>query len=131
MLRDVEEGIIPFDKIIATPEQMPALKALARILGPKGLMPNKKSGTLVKQHELIETVKQAKQGLVEFRVNDGSFIMGKIGMRSFEDQALIDNLNAFMTAIIKKKPESVKGKYLTKASIKTSMGPLLKLNIEP
>ena len=125
------EGVIPFDKIIATPEQMPDLKALARILGPKGMMPNVKSGTLVKQHELIETVTSAKQGLIEFRINDGSFIMNRIGKRSFESGALVDNLNAYMTAIAQKKPESIKGKYFAKAQVKTSMGPPLKLNMEP
>mmetsp|Transcript_27223 Transcript_27223/g.36381 ORF Transcript_27223/g.36381 Transcript_27223/m.36381 type:complete len:97 (+) Transcript_27223:564-854(+) len=93
------EGVINFDKIIATPEHMPTLKSLARILGPKGLMPNVKSGTLVKQHELLETVKQSKQGLVEFRVNDAAFIMNKIGHRAFENDALAENLNAIMKAI--------------------------------
>jgi len=123
------EGDIPFDKIISTPEYMPSLKALARILGPRGLMPNIKSGTLVKQHDLIETIKQSKQGLIEFRINDASFIMNKIGYRSFENEALMDNLNAIMEAIAKKKPESIKGKYFAKANVKTSMGPPLKLDL--
>ena len=105
--------------------------AMARILGPKGLMPNVKSGTLVKQHELIETVKQSKQGLVEFRVNEGSFIMNKIGKRSFENDALIENFNALMDALVRKKPESVKGKYFMKGTVKTSMGPSLRLDIAP
>ena len=104
VLKDIGEGAtMPFDKIIATPEQMPALKQLARVLGPKGLMPNVKSGTLVKQHELVETVKQAKQGLVEFRVNEGSFIMNKIGKRKFENESLVENLEALMEAIAKQK----------------------------
>lgn len=85
LLKEMGEGIIPFDKIIATPEHMPTLKTLARVLGPRGLMPNVKSGTLVKQHELLETIKQAKQGLIEFRVNDASFILNKVGLRSFEN----------------------------------------------
>lgn len=131
ILKDISEGIIPFDKIIATPEHMPTLKAMARVLGPKGLMPNIKSGTLVKQHELVETVTQAKQGLIEFRVNEGSFVMNAIGKKAFEAESLLDNLNAFMTAIAKKKPESVKGKYFGKAHIKTSMGPPLRLNMAP
>ena len=80
-MKDIGEGNIPFDKIIATPEHMPTLKAMARILGPKGLMPNIKSGTLVKQHELIETVKKSKEGLVEFRVDSSSYIKGMIGKR--------------------------------------------------
>lgn len=75
VLKSISEGQpIAFDKIIATPEFMPTLKQYARVLGPKGLMPNVKSGTLVKQHELIESVKQSKQGLVEFRVNEACFI---------------------------------------------------------
>jgi len=129
ILKDISEGIILFDKIIATPEFMPTLKSMARILGPKGLMPNLKSGTLVKQHELIETVKISRQGLIEFRVNEGSFIMNKIGNRGFEIEDLKKNLDAIMLAIAKKKPETVKGKYFTKAQIKTSMGPPLKLDI--
>ena len=87
-MKDIGEGNVPFDKIIATPEHMPTLKAMARILGPKGLMPNIKSGTLVKQHELVETVKKSKEGLVEFRVDSGSFIKGMIGKRTFENEAL-------------------------------------------
>ena len=131
ILKGIEEGNIPFDKIIATPEQMTQLKAMARVLGPKGLMPNTKSGTLVKQHELLDAVKQSKQGLVEFRVNDGSFIMGKIGLRTFENSALLENLNALMDAIAKKKPESVKGKYFASAHVKSSMGPPLELKLAP
>ena len=104
---------------------------MARVLGPKGLMPNVKSGTLVKQHELVETVKQAKQGLVEFRVNEASFIMNKIGKKTFDDEALAQNLDAIMNAIIKKKPESVKGKYFNRVQVKTSMSPPLKLDVVP
>ena len=103
-MKDISEGNVPFDKIIATPEHMPTLKAMARILGPKGLMPNIKSGTLVKQHELVETVKKSKEGLVEFRVDEGSFIKGMIGKRTFENEALIENMNAWMRAIALKKP---------------------------
>ena len=131
ILKDVAEGNIPFDKIIATPEHMPTLKSMARVLGPKGLMPNKKSGTLVMGHELLETVKQSKQGLVEFRVNDSSFIMSSIGKKSFDSAALLDNLDALMKAIAAKKPESVKGRYFLKGQVKTSMSPPLKLDISP
>ena len=94
-------------------------------------MPNIKSGTLVKQHELIETVKQAKQGLVEFRINEGSFIMNSIGKRDFESEKLLENLNALMNALVKRKPESIKGKYFLKGQVKTSMGPPLKLDMAP
>lgn len=76
-------------------------------------------------------MKQAKQGLVEFRVNDAAFIQNKIGKRTFEDGALVSNLEAIMDAIIKKKPESIKGKYFNKVQVKTSMGPPLKLDVLP
>jgi len=110
---------------------MPELKAMARVLGPKGLMPNKKSGTLVMQHELVEAVKSSKQGLIEFRVNEGAFIMNKIGLRAFDNEKLNENLNALMDAIAKKKPESVKGKFFDRVQLKTSMGPTVKLSVAP
>ena len=83
ILKQMAEGKCEFDKIIATPEQMSVLKPLARILGPKGLMPNTKSGTLVKPDELIEAVKVSKQGQIEFRINEHADIMVKIGLREF------------------------------------------------
>lgn len=83
MLQSFSTGDIPYDKIICTPEQIASLKKLARVLGPKGLMPNVKSGTLVKPDELVETVRQSKSGLIEFRINSESFIQSKIGMRRF------------------------------------------------
>lgn len=85
LLKQLAEGKCDFDKLIATPEQMQALKPLARVLGPKGLMPNVKSGTLVKQDELIDAVKLSKQGQIEFRVNEYADVMVKIGLRNFQD----------------------------------------------
>lgn len=90
-------------------------------------MPNVKSGTLVKPDELIPTVKQSKMGLVEFRVNDAAFIMNKIGKRDFKDEDLQSNLDAIMSAISKKRPDTIKGKYFNSVKIKTSMGPPLNL----
>jgi large subunit ribosomal protein L1 len=82
-LAEIAKGEVTFDKIICTPEFVNSLKKFARILGPKGLMPNTKSGTLVKQDVIVETVKQSKQGLIEFRISPESFIMSKIGLRKF------------------------------------------------
>lgn len=131
LLRDISEGAaLNFDKIISTPEHMQGLKTLARVLGPKGLMPNVKSGTLVKPDDLMETVKQAKQGLIEFRVNENGTIMGKFGKRDFPDDNLKTNVDAFIRAVARKRPESVKGKYLSNAMVKTSMGPTIKLDIQ-
>ncbi len=131
LLKEMGEGIINIDKIIATPEHMGSLKGLARILGPKGLMPNQKSGTLCKADDLLETVKVSKQGLIEYRVNDNAFIMNKFGKRTFTDENLKTNLESLLTTIAKRKPESVKGRFLQKAMVKTSMGPTFKLDLAP
>lgn len=82
------KGEIEFDKIIATNEFMKELRPLARILGPKGLMPNVKSGTLVTPDTLLESVRQSKQGMIEYRVNEGAFLMNKFGKKEFTDDAL-------------------------------------------
>lgn len=108
---------------------MPSLKALARILGPKGLMPNVKSGTLVKPDALIESVKQSKQGLVEYRVTEDGTIMNKIGMRDFSDKDLLRNTETLLNSIASKKPDTLKGRFFNKGIIKTSMGPPLKLDL--
>lgn len=118
-----EGGELPFDKILATPEYMPQLKGYARILGPKGLMPNVKSGTLVKAGELLEAVVLSKQGLVEFRVNEGATIMNKVGKRTFNEEDLVRNADSLLTAIARRRPESIKGRFFKKCMIKTSMGP--------
>ena len=102
----------------------------SNILGPKGMMPNVKSGNLVKPDDLLETVKQSKMGLIEYRINDNSFIMGKFGKRSFTPENVESNLVALLNSIKGKRPESVKGRYLRHASIKTTMGPPIKLSLE-
>lgn len=92
-------------------------------------MPNVKSGTLVKPDDLIETVKQSKQGLIEFRINSSSFILSKIGLRDFSADQLTHNFDALMMALLAKKPDSVKGRYLMKAMIKSSMGNPVKVDL--
>ena len=93
-------------------------------------MPNVKSGTLVPQDQIVEQVKQSKEGLIEFRVNPESFIMSKIGLREFKPEQLESNLDALMEALAERKPETIKGRYFLKGMIKTSMGPPLKLDIQ-
>ena len=129
MLADIQNGIINFDKIICTQEFLPNLKRYARILGPKGLMPNTKSGTLVSSELIIEQVTQSKLGLIEFRVNPEAFIQSKIGRRDFEDDKLCTNFDALMMALIQRKPEMIKGRYFLKGMIKTSMGAPLKVDL--
>lgn len=122
LIKQILDGKIEFDKLIATQEQMNQLKSLARVLGPKGLMPNVKSGTLVKPDELLEAVKLSKQGQIEFRVNEHSDLMVKIGLREFNEDQLFSNFDAFARALAKRKPESIKGKYFVRGYIKTTMG---------
>lgn len=110
ILKELAAGNIPFDKLIATPEQMSTLKPLARVLGPKGMMPNIKSGTLVKPEDLLESVKVSKMGQIEFRVNEHSDIMVKIGLKEFDNDKLVENFNSLASALAKKRPESIKGK---------------------
>jgi large subunit ribosomal protein L1 len=129
LLKRLAEGKADFDKLIATQEQMPALKPLARILGPKGLMPNVKSGTLVKADELLEAVRLSKQGQIEFRINEYADIMVKIGLREFDNDKLFTNFDAFAKALVSKKPEVVKGKYFIRGYLKTSMGRPVKLDL--
>lgn len=131
LIKEIGEGTLNFDKIISTPEHMQALKTMARVLGPKGLMPNLKSGTLVKADDLLEAVKSSKQGLIEFRVNEGATIMNKFGKRDFSNESLETNLDALLKSIAHKRPDSVKGRYMQRALVKTSMGPTLKLDLTP
>lgn len=130
ILLDIANDKIEFDKLLCSQEMIQDLKAYARILGPRGLMPNTKSGTLVKRDALVDQVRLSKRGLIEFRVNPESFILNKIGTRSFEGKALHENFDALMMALVAKKPESVKGRYFLKAMVKTSMGPPLRLNLD-
>lgn len=131
IIKQIGEGTINFDKLIATQDQMTSLRPLARILGPKGLMPNAKSGTLVKPDEILDTVKVSKQGQIEFRINEQRDIMVKIGLRSFEDDKLLTNYDAVARALASKRPESLKGKYFVRSYVKTTMGCPLKVDVSP
>jgi len=108
---------------------MPQLKRHARFLGPRGLIPNKKSGTLVDAQDLVSRVKETKMGLVEFRVNSESFILVKIGMRHFEDEGLLENFDTLMKLLVEKRPDAVKGRYFERAILKTTMGPPHRVNL--
>ena len=130
VLADIAAGKISFDRILCTEEFLPRLKKFARILGPKGLMPNTKSGTLVKAAEIVGRVEESKKGLVEYKINLESTVMSKIGLRSFGQEKLEQNFDSILTSLVKKKPESVKGRYLLKGMVKTSMGPALKVDLQ-
>ena len=128
MLDKIEkENWFDFDVIIATPDMMPALGKLGRVLGPKGLMPNPKTGTVTVDVE--KAVKNVKAGQVEYRTDSFGNIHGIIGNTTFTDKDLIENMEAFMSTIIKITPSTVKGDYIKNISVSTTMGPGIKIII--
>ena len=123
----VQKGEIDFDRCISTPDMMSVVGRLGKVLGPRGLMPNPKLGTVTKN--VAEAVKAAKGGQVEFRVEKAGVIHAGIGKASFSEQALSENISAFVGAIQKAKPSGVKGIYMKKVALSSTMGPGLKLDL--
>ena len=122
----VKKGEFDFDVIIATPDTMRIVSPLGQILGPKGLMPNPKVGTVSKDVE--KAVKNAKSGQVQFRTDKAGIVHCPIGKVEFTEEMLVENLRALINEILKAKPSSAKGKYLKKISLSSSMGPSLELD---
>lgn len=126
MLEKIEkENWFGFDTMIATPDMMPLLGKLGRVLGPKGLMPNPKTGTVTM--DVAKAVKEVKAGRVEYRTDSFGNVHGIIGKSSFSEEDLLINLNAFVSTIIKIKPSTVKGDYIKNISITSTMGPGIKI----
>ena len=126
MLEKIEkENWFDFDTMIATPDMMPLLGKLGRVLGPKGLMPNPKTGTVTL--DVAKAVNEVKAGRVEYRADSFGIIHGVIGKVSFSDEDLLENLNAFVAAILRVKPATVKGDYVKSISIASTMGPGIKV----
>jgi len=123
----VQKGEIDFDRCIATPDMMAVVGKLGKILGPKGLMPNPKLGTVTP--DVAGAVKAAKAGQIEFRVEKAGIIHAGVGKASFSEDALEENVTAFVDAIAKAKPSGAKGTYMKKVSLSSTMGPGLRLEI--
>ncbi|MEY3082843.1 MAG: ribosomal protein [Pseudomonadota bacterium] len=123
----VNKGTIDFDRCIATPDMMGLVGRLGKVLGPRGMMPNPKVGTVTM--DVAGAVKAAKGGAVEFRVEKAGIVQGGVGKASFSDEQLSQNIKAFVDAVIKAKPPAAKGTYVKKLSISSSMGPGLKLDL--
>jgi large subunit ribosomal protein L1 len=123
----VQAGQIDFDRVIATPDMMAVVGRLGKVLGPRGLMPNPKLGTVT--NDIAEAVKAAKGGQVEFRAEKAGLIHAGVGKASFSEQALLENVKAFIGAIQRAKPSGAKGTYIRKASLSSTMGPGLKLDM--
>jgi len=115
---------------MATPDMMPRVAKLGRILGRRGLMPNPKSGTVVPPQDLPRAIGEARKGRVEFRLDRTAIIHLPIGKVSFDKDKLLENLKAVMEAIVKARPSGVKGQYIRSVSLSTSMGPGLKLDLK-
>ena len=127
LMEDMLAGNLDYGRVIATPDMMAVVGRLGKTLGPKGLMPNPKLGTVTPN--VAEAVKAAKGGQIEFRVEKAGIIHGGIGKLSFSNDALKANFEAFVDAIVKAKPAGAKGKYLQKVSVSSSMGPGLKIDV--
>ena len=127
LLEDMQAGNLDYGRVIATPDMMGIVGRLGKVLGPKGLMPNPKLGTVTPN--VAEAVKAAKGGQIEFRVEKAGIIHAGIGKMSFTDDAIRANFDAFVDAIVKAKPAGAKGKYLQKIGLSSSMGPGLKIDV--
>lgn len=128
LIEKVAGGEINFDRVIATPDMMPKMSKVARILGPKGLMPNPKLGTVT--NNVAEAVKTAKAGQIEYRAEKKGIIHAGIGKMSFKTDALVENAMALIDQLKKVKPASSKGQYILGVSVATTQGPGLKVDVK-
>lgn len=128
LIEKVAAGEINFDRVIATPDMMPKMSKVARILGPKGLMPNPKLGTVT--NNVAEAVATAKAGQIEYRAEKKGIIHAGIGKMSFTTEKLVENANALVEQLKKVKPASVKGQYILGCSVATTQGPGLKVDVK-
>ena len=120
------ENWLGFDACITTPDMMGLVGRIARVLGPKGLMPNPKSGTVTT--DVVKAINDVKAGKVEYRLDKNNIVHVIIGKKSFGKEKLVENLNTVMDAIVKAKPQAAKGQYLKSVNLASSMGPGVKVN---
>lgn len=128
LIEKVANGFLDFDRVIATPDMMPKMSKVARVLGPKGLMPNPKLGTVT--NNVAEAVANAKAGQIEYRAEKKGIIHAGIGKMSFATDKLIENANALIEQLKKVKPASAKGQYILGCSVATTQGPGLKVEVK-
>jgi len=126
-INKIQQGWFDFDVVVATPDMMGSVGKLGRVLGPKGLMPNPKTGTVT--FDVAKAVNEIKAGKIEYRVDKAGNIHAPIGKVSFEDQKLLDNLNTVVDTLIKVKPAAAKGQYIRNITVSSTMGPGIKVNL--
>ena len=131
LIEKIEGGWLDFDTAVATPDMMGKVGKLGKILGRRGLMPNPKSGTVVAADDLTRVVEDARKGRVEFKLDRTAIIHAPLGKASFEDDKLLDNLTAVVEAVVKAKPSGAKGQYVKTASLTTTMGAGINLDLKP
>ena len=127
LVASVQGGTIDFDRCIATPDMMPLVGRLGKVLGPRGLMPNPKVGTVTM--DVTAAVKASKGGAVEFRVEKAGIVQGSVGKASFDEAKLAENIRAFVEAVNKARPTGAKGSYMQRAALSSTMGPGVKLDL--
>lgn len=127
LAEQIQGGKMDFERCIATPDMMPVVGRLGKVLGPRGLMPNPKLGTVT--NDVAEAVKAAKGGQVEFRVEKAGIVHAGVGKASFTDGALVENIKAFVNAIARAKPSGAKGTYIKRVSVSSTMGPGVKVDV--
>ncbi len=127
LAEQIQKGEMNFDRCIATPDMMAVVGKLGRILGPRGLMPNPKLGTVTQ--DVVEAIKASKGGQVEYRVEKAGIIHAGIGKASFTEEALVENVRTLVGAVLKAKPSGAKGAYIKKISLSSTMGPGIRLDV--
>jgi len=130
MVKQIEGGWLEFDVAIATPDMMPKIGKLGKILGRRGLMPNPKSGTIASPDDLPRVINEMRQGRVEFRLDKTALIHLPIGKVSFAEDKLVQNLSSVVEAILSAKPSGAKGQFIRTVSLATSMGPGIRLDLK-
>jgi len=129
LVAKIQEGWLEFDMAIAIPQMMSKVGRLGKVLGPRGLMPNPKTGTVVQPDDLERTIKEARQGRVEYRLDKTANVHLLIGKVSFTEKQLMDNLTAVMEAIMRAKPSGAKGRYIDRITVTSTMGPGIKIDV--
>jgi len=131
LIKKIEDGWLDFDTAIATPDMMGKVGKLGKILGRRGLMPNPKSGTVVAADDLPRVISDTRKGRVEFKLDRTAIIHVSIGKVSFDSDKLMDNLTAVVEAVVKAKPSGAKGHYVRSATLTSTMGPGINLDLQP
>ncbi|HEX5368978.1 MAG TPA: 50S ribosomal protein L1 [Dehalococcoidia bacterium] len=131
LIKRIEEGWTDFDVALASRELMTKVSRLGRVLGPRGLMPNPRTGTVVDPDDLAKAVQDSRQGRVEFRLDRTALIHVPIGKVSFDEDKLLENMATLVSAIVQAKPSGSKGQYIRSASLATTMGPGIRLELAP